>query len=424
MKWKFGKLAKDTSLLTLGMGIRAFSQGLVFIIIARSMGADGYGGFVSLIAIAGMLSGLVGFGSHVLLTRDTALNPQKFHSAWGHTLFSLAISAPIVFIVYLLLAFFILPNEIGWMPIIFIGIADLIFWPLSNVCVSAYQGFERMGRVSRIIIAPVMMRLFAAFIFLSLLMNENIQQSMLLTWSSLYLIAAMVAASYTQWLVYKDLGKPVFSNSHGFTRIKESMPFALWASSDKLYIDADKMMLARMTSLDVTGIYSAAYRLIDIFLLPLHGLIGAATPRLFQEGNKGIHHSFVYSIKLVKLPLIYSLSVGFIIYLLANFIPLILGPSFYESIEAIRYLAWIPIMILPKILLQSILASSGFQKKGMQIVLAGAVINIISNLFLIPIMGWKGAAIATYIAEISMSLIMSILLYHLINKYSLKSQAS
>ncbi len=414
MKWKFGKLAKNTSILTLGMVLRTFSQGLVFIIIARSMGADGYGGFVSLIAITGTLSGLVGFGSHVLLTRDTALDPQKFHQAWGHTLYSLAISTPIIFIAYLILAFFILPNEISWIPILFIGIADLIFWPLSNVCVSAYQGFERMGRVSRMIIVPVVMRLFVALIFLFLLINENIQQSMLLTWTSLYLIAAIVAVGYTQWMVYKDLGKPVFLNSHWFTKIKESMPFALWASSDKVYIDADKVMLARMTSLDITGIYSAAYRLVDIFLLPIHSLIGAATPRFFQEGNKGIYHALMYSIKLIKIPFTYSLSIGFIIYLSAKFTPFILGDSFNESIEAIRYLAWIPIIILPKILLQSIIASSGFQKKGMQIVLTGAVINIICNLLLIPIIGWRGAAIATYIAEISMSLVMLIFLYNLI----------
>ncbi len=423
MKLKVGKLGKDTFLLTIGMGLRAFSQGLVFIIIARSMGADGYGAFVSIIAIASMLSGLVGFGSHVLLTRDTALDQKKFNSAWGHTLLSLTISIPIIFVVYLLFAFFILPNEIGWIPILFIGIADLIFWPLSNVCVSAYQGFERMGRVSRMIIVPVMMRLLSAFIFLSLLINENIQYSMLLTWSSLYLIAAIAASSYTQWMVYKDLGKPLFLNSHWFARIKESMPFALWASSDKLYIDADKVMLTRMTSLDVTGIYSAAYRLVDIFLLPIQSLIGAATPRFFQEGSKGIHHSLIYSIKLIKIPFIYSLSIGFIIYLSADFIPFILGSSFNESIEAIRYLAWIPIIILPKILLQSILASSGFQKKGMQIVLMGAAINILSNLFLIPVMGWKGAAIATYIAEISMSFIMTLLLYHLMKKDSLLTKA-
>ena len=423
MKWKFGKLAKDTSILTLGMGLRAFSQGLVFIIIARSMGSDGYGGFVSLIAITGTLSGLVGFGSHVLLTRDTALDPQKFNQAWGNTLFSLAISIPIIFIVYLILAFFILPNEISWMPILFIGIADLIFWPLSNVCVSAYQGFERIGRVSRMIIVPVVMRLLVAFIFLFLLINENIQQSMLLTWTSLYLIAAIMAVGYTQWIVYKDLGKPLFSNHYWFSQIKESMPFALWASSDKLYIDADKVMLARMTSLDATGVYSAAYRLVDIFLLPIQSLIGAATPHFFQEGKKGIYYALIYSIKLINIPFIYSLSIGFIIYLSAEFIPFILGGSFNESIEAIRYLAWIPIIILPKILLQSILASSGFQKKGMQIVLTGAVINIVSNLLLIPIMGWKGAAIATYIAEINISLIMFIFLNYLLKKDSLQRQA-
>jgi len=419
MKWKLGKLAKDTSILTLGMGLRAFSQGLVFIIIARSMGADGYGGFVSLIAISGTLSGLVGFGSHILLIRDTALDQQKFSQAWGHTLFSLGVSAPVIFIIYLIFTLNFLPNTISLMPIIFIGFADLVFFPLSNVCVSAYQGHERMGRASRMILVPALMRLFAAFIYLALFINVNAPQTLQLTWSSLYLIAAIATTSYTQWMVNKDLGRPVFFNNHWFRRIRESMPFALWASSDKLYIDADKVMLARMTSLDVTGIYSAAYRVIDILLLPIQSLIRAASPRFFQEGNKGIKQSLVYAIKLIKPPLIYSLVISFIVYLLADFVQLLLGSSFHESIEAIRYLAWIPIVILPRFLLQNVLASSGQQQKAMQVIFIGAVINIISNLFLINIMGWKGAAIATYIAEISMSLIMSVSLYLLIKKHSL-----
>ena len=217
-------------------------------------------------------------------------------------------------------------------------------------------------------------------------------------------------------MVYNDLGKPVFLNNHWFRRIRESIPFALWASSDKLYIDADKVMLARMTSLDVAGIYSAGYRLIDILLLPIQSLIRAASPRFFQEGNKGIQQSLVYAIKLTKLPLIYSFAISFIVYLLAGFIPLFLGSNFYESIEAIRFLAWIPIIILPKFLLQNVLASAGQQKKVMLVILIGTVINIISNLFLINNMGWKGAAIATYIAEISMSLILSASIYHLIKK--------
>ena len=416
-KVRFAKLTKDTSIVTIGMGFRAISQGLVFIIIARSMGESGYGAFVSIVAIAGMLSGLVGFGSHVLLTRDTAINNKQFHQAWGNTLISTAISIPFLFSIYLVSASLILPETISWKPIIFFGIADIIFWPLNNICVSAYQGFGRMGRTSRMILVPVLSRFMVALLFLWLTWFSEFNQ--LLTWSLLYLLSAFFATTYTQWKVYMDIGRPSFPSYVSIDRIKEGLPFAIWASSDKLYIDADKVMLARMTDLDVTGVYSAAHRLVDLFLLPIQSLISAATPLFFQEGGKGIRYSLSLSVQLIKIPIIYSLLVSVVIYLIADLIPFILGEGYKESVDIIRFLAWMPMIILPKIFLQSVLASTGLQKIGMLIIIAGAIVNIIINLLLIPDFSWIGAAIATYIAEISMSALMVIIIY----QFSIKGGA-
>ena len=417
MKWKASKLTKDSSVMMLGMGIRAFSQGLVFIIIARIMGADGYGSFVSIIAISGTLSGLVGLGTHVLLTRDIAFDAKQFHKAWGQTLLSLAISVPVIFLIYILLIWLILA-DVNWSAILLIGIADLIFWPLSHICISAYQGFERIGRASRMILIPAITRLFAALVFLYLTFNSISSATLILNWAILYLCAAAIATAYAHWFIYHDIGKPLFSDSFSVNRIKESIPFSFWAISDKLYADADKVMLARMTTMDITGTYSAAYRFIDIGLIPLYGLIGAATPRFFKEGQKGIKSSIDYSLQLIKFPLMIAICISILIYFIADSIPFILGKDFTNSIEIIHMLAFMPIIILPRVFMQSILATINLQQTGMKIIFTGSLINIVCNLFMIPIWGWFGAVIETYFAEISMSASMAYTLYLQLKKYN------
>jgi len=409
MRWKASKLAKDSSLMTLGMCFRVVAQGLVFIIIARSLGTEGYGSFISIIAISGALSGMVGLGTHVLLTKDVALDSKNFSKAWGNTLLTITFSIPIIFSIYIFLIWLILPN-INWLTILFLGFADLVFLPLCNICISAYQGFERIGRASRIIIIPAISRLLAAVLFLyltTLTLNINL----ILLWALLYLSASIVAAIFTHKLVFHDIGIPLFANSFSINRIKESLPFSLWAMSDKLYADADKVMLARMTTMDITGTYSAAYRFIDLGLIPLYGLIAAATPHFFKEGHKGIKHSIAYSIKLIKVPILIAVISTILILSFADLVPLILGTAFDNSTKIIYFLAFMPIVVLPRVFMQSILSTINLQKTGMKIILTGSVINILLNLVMIPKWGWYGAVFSTYFAEISMSIGMVSIIY-------------
>ncbi len=404
MKWKPNKLVKDTSALTLGMGLRGISQGIVFIIIARTMGVDGYGAFISVLALASTLAGFIGFGSHVLLTREIALNNRQFNKAWGRTLINLGLSIPIIFFIYLLLSFFFFNNTIEWKIILIIGFAELIFWPLSNICIFAFQGFEKMRQASRLIFVPILIRLFFSLIFLSIVFHVDIKDIMFL-WAVLYLLAIILASMYSQYYVFRELGLPNFTTYTQVTmRLKESIPFSFWSVSNKLYSDADKIILTKMTTLDTTGMYSAAHRLIDLSTIPILGLIEATTPKMFKAGNTGVKQGVLYLSKIIKIPLLYAGGVSFAIYYLANFLPIVIGTQYKDSIVIIKYMSLMPLLVLPKIFLQHILATSGYQKEGMWIIILGAIINIIGNLIMIPIWGWLGAVLSTYVAEIIISI--------------------
>ena len=420
--WKPGKLARDTIVMCVGTGLRAFAQAIVFLIIARVLGVNGYGMFVAVLAIAGALSGLCGLGAHVLLVRDVACNPDNFPRSWGLTLGALRWGIPVVFLFYVAIALTVLPASIPITVIICLGIGELILWPLANVTIFAYQGYERMGRSSRMMLAPVVARLMGALVFV-VVSKESLTEPLLL-WSLFYALSGLVAVLYSHICVIRDLDRPIFPAKHQLSKyVKESLPFAFWAIAEKLYIDVDKVMLARMTTFDITGAYSAGYRFVDMAFLPLYALLNVSAPRFFRAGQAGIRSAIAYSIRLSVAPLIYSLFVGVVLFYVASLLPYLLGKEYTEVIHVSRWLAWLPVISLPRLLMQYALATSGMQRNGAVIIFSGAVVNVALNFLWISTWGWRGSVAATYVTEVLMSLLMFGLIFSKRNEFAAELQS-
>jgi O-antigen/teichoic acid export membrane protein len=403
--WKPGKLARNMVVMSFGFGLRAVAQAIVFLVIARILGVEGYGAFVAVLAIASALSGLCGLGAHVLLVRDVACSAESFSRSWGFTLAALGWGIPVVFLFYLAISQAVIPDSIPFTVIICIGIGELILWPLANATVFAYQGYEHMGRASRMMLAPVVARLVSALFFL--LVSKWLTVDPLLSWSFLYALSGLITVLYVHRCVIYDLGRPVFPAKRQLLKyVQESIPFSFWAIAEKLYVDVDKVMLARLVTLETAGIYSAAYRFVDMAFLPLYSLLNVAAPRFFRAGQTGISNAMAYSVRIFIAPFLYGIFVGVILFYGAPLLPYLTGEDYTEVIHVTRWLAWLPVMTLPRIITQYALATSGFQRIGAAIIFSGAVMNVILNCWWIPMWGWRGAAAATYAAEVLMSLLM------------------
>ena len=62
---------------------------------------------------------------------------------------------------------------------------------------------------------------------------------------------------------------------------------ALAARALTIYNDIDKIMLSKLSDLASTGVYAAAYRIIDVSLTPVRSLVAAAYPQFFRKGVPG-----------------------------------------------------------------------------------------------------------------------------------------
>ena len=69
------------------------------------------------------------------------------------------------------------------------------------------------------------------------------------------------------------LGLPKLSWPQARGEVREGFYFAASQTAQTVYNDIDKTMLARLSTLEATGIYGAAYRIIDVSFVPVSALL-------------------------------------------------------------------------------------------------------------------------------------------------------
>jgi len=404
-------LAKNTIVLSTGTGLRTLCQTFVFLILVRVLGAKDYGAYAAVLAIACSLGSLGGFGTQIVLVRDVSRNQETFNKAWGLVLASIILGTPFLLGTYLFFSWVLLPQEISWTVIILIGLAELVLAPLSAASAYAYQGHERMGRTSRLMLLPVIPRLLSALLLIVFAML--LPADMYLTaWSTLYATSALFAAVYALRLVHRDLGLPIRLN---FTELiwymRQGIAFAIGGVAQKLYVDIDKTMLASLTNLEITGSYSAGYRVVDMVTIPLRSMLTSTIPQFFRAGKQGTDSTIDYAVKLLPWPLIYAFVSGVVLFFSAKTLTFILGTGYEQAVQVLQYLAWLPLLSIPRLFIQTALSTGGLQGTVVAALALGSLSNIFLNLWLIPQSGWLGAIAATYAAEILIVTFMIVIIY-------------
>lgn len=111
-------------------------------------------------------------------------------------------------------------------------------------------------------------------------------------------------------LVTTILGRPAFKFKLLFEDLKEGFYFSISLSSQNIYNDIDKTLLTRLSTLEVSGIYAAAYRVVDVVFTPVRSLLNATYPKFFKLGIDGIYNCYQYTKKILPYALTYSVIAG------------------------------------------------------------------------------------------------------------------
>jgi O-antigen/teichoic acid export membrane protein len=379
-------LARNTVWMFLGQGLRLVIQGASFVVIARSLGASNYGAFIGAVSLAAIFSPFASMGFGNLLIQNVARDRSLFPQSWGNALLMSVVSGAILLAVVAGVARFALPSSISTALIVVVAVSDILAARITDVACLAFQSLEQMGWTARINVALSVMRLLAATTAARIWVHPTALQ-----WGFLYCTATGICAAFSVVIVTRRFGKPRVDLAKMRSELTEGFHFATGLSAQTIYNDIDKTMLPRLSTLDATGIYAAAYRLIDVAFVPVRSYAWAASPAYFRAGEQGIRSSAAYLKRLLPRAVGYALLVSVVLLASAPLIPRILGPEYARSVEALRWLALIPLMRAIHTLYGDALSTSGHQKVRMICQVLIAVINVLINLIVIPMYSWRGA---------------------------------
>jgi O-antigen/teichoic acid export membrane protein len=391
----FGALARNTLWMILGQGVRILAQVGYFVLIARILHKDGYGAFSGAVALVAVLAPFAGWGSGNLLVKNVARDPASFSRYWGRALIVSCLSAGLLILLALLLAWLILPAAVPPMMVLWVAISDLFFTRILETCCLAFQAVHSLFKTA------VLSVLFSAAKLLGvLLLLSSSGDDKLVTWSLLYLAGSAVVAVIGALWVTLELGAPRWDLADWRHEFGEGFYFATSFSAQRIYMDSDKALLTRLGSLEAAGIYTAAARIVEVAFIPVYSLLAAAYARFFTSGQQGVKGTLDLSRRLLPYALAYAAAAGVGLYVLAPVVPWLLGADFAESVTAIRWLAPVPLLMSLHRFAADSLTGAGWQATRTHIEFSVAAVNVVLNLALVPYFSWRGTAWVTLFTEL------------------------
>ena len=387
-------LARNTLWMFAGEGIRLFLQAAYFILIARSLGVGEYGAFVGAVALVALVAPFSSWGVGFLLLREVARDRSTFGRYWGAGLAITALSGCILLCLVLLVSHAVWGNSVPLKVLLLVGISDVIVVRVIDLAVRAFMAVEVLRRSAEMSIVLSATRVSAA-----LCLKFAVHTPTAMSWAFLYLLSTLAATIYSVVAVTRSLGLPSLKLRLSRAELKEGFYFAVSQASQTVYNDIDKTMLVRFGGLEATGIYGAAYRVVDAAFAPVSALVGAAAARFFRHGKSGIAGSTRFARKLLPYTAGYGLLAAAFLFVASPILPALLGKGFATASLALQWLS-------PLVLLKSIhyffadsLSAAGHQGLRASVQLGIVGLNVLLNLWLIPAYSWRGAAWASLASD-------------------------
>jgi len=380
-------LARNTGWMLVGLGLKLVIQALYFTVIARSLGAPNYGAFVGVVGLVGILSPFGTLGSGNLLVKNVARDHGKFQTNFGLALLTTISVSTILFLLVVLFSRYVLPATIPISLAMLVAASDLFGTSLILICGQAFAAFERLKWTASINALVSTLRLVAAFLLITLYHHPSALQ-----WGRFYFGSTSLSAIVALSFVFAKLGPAKLNLGRSAAELREGFYFSAGMSTATIYNDIDKAMLARLGTLEATGIYGAAYRLIDVSFAPVASLLAAAYAGFFRAGAGGISAAIQYAKPLVGRALAYASLVSVAMLVGAGIVPYVLGGQYRLTVEALRWLAILPMLRVVHVFLSDALSGAGYQGLKSLIQLGVAAFNVLINLWVIPAYSWRGAA--------------------------------
>jgi len=394
--------------------LKIFSSLLGFstsLLLARLLGASGFGAYAYAMAWIGLFSLPATLGLDRLLVRETAVYTVR--ADWPHLCGLLRFTNQAV-----LLASFILMPLAAFAGLIvmkksmfYIVLLALPIIPMTTLTLtrqSALRGLSHIipGQLPAMLIRPLcLIILIAGWPVWS---QKDLTPEIAI---ALNLGAAVIAFGVSVFLLNKMLPAPVHKSSPEIMArqwLKSAMPLLLVIGMFSINAQVGTVMLGSIFSEDAAGIYSVASGSAGFIFFSLMAMNTALAPVIAKLHATRDLVKFQQTVtKGVRLALLVSLPVAFVLTIFGDSFLLLFGPEFVQGRLALSILVLGQLINVAVGPVGMLLNMTGHERDTAKGVGVSTLINVALNALLIPIWGINGAAVATAISIITWNALLA-----------------
>ena len=389
LAWRPGGYLRASGSLFGWMLLRAAAQAAMVVLLARALGVDGYGLFVTALALSGFFSPIAGLGLGGLLLRDGAREPAALPRQLGMALALWWPAALACSVAATALLAWNLPSRLPLAALAAFALAEIGTASLLELAARVEQARHRVGVFGALQAGLILARLAALLLYAALGAVDPVG------WLWVY---AAASAIYAAFLARRLVAghRPLWPQKRDWRMARESFPFTIGALSFRLQAEFNKPLLAR-ASYGQAGSFSVAQRAVDLASLPLQALQEALWPRLYREKNFG-RRLYISGSVLILL----AMGTGVALVWGAPLLPHLLGQEFEASAALLSALAWLPTVQVLRNLINYPLTLPGNSHLLGWVYGSGAVLSVAMTTILIAAFGTQGAIMAMYANEIGL----------------------
>jgi len=383
---------RNVGWLSAERALRLLLTFVVGIYLARYLGVEHFGLYSYVLAVWGMAAAVAKLGVDEILIKDLAAGePRAFSLTLGSAFWLQVVSSVLTIALICGIAAYSDGNEGLLLTVAALG---LFFQPLQTI--DAYFRARVAGKYSSCAGA------------IQVLISSGLKLAMIYLGADLIWFIAVVALDsvllgFSLLALYLNRGLPSFFRAFNLRTaigiVSRSWHLVLAGLAITLYMRIDQVMLKALIGEYDTGLYSAAVRVSEaVNVIPLV-VVGALFPALVNSSKENSEKFREQALVLFEVLFVASLVVAVLLSFYApEVIVLLYGSAFVGSSDILAIHVWsIPFVFLG-VASGRWLVAKDLTRFLMLRSIAGAVLNVGMNLFLIPRYGAAGAAIATVVS--------------------------
>ncbi len=398
-------ITKNTSWLLFSDILTKALSFFLTILIARYLGVSDFGVYGFVLAFVGLFAFLPDFGLSTLLNREVAYDKDQAKKYLENFI---VVKLIIGLFTFLIIAVIInsIDKPVNVVNLVYLGVVFILLDSYALFFRAVFRAFEKMEYegIVRIVRNICLLSLGIFAIYQNLGIFGIIVAFVLSTALELILSLYLITKYFTKFTINLD-------SKFCFNCLKSASFFLISSVLMTLYFKIDITMLSILADDQKVGLYNSAY----YFVILMNIIPSVFLPSIFPIFSKK-HEDLSYIKKLYTraLAILVLVSVVMTLILLIfskDIITLFYGNEYSSAVESFRILVVAGGIIIFDRIGIDLLNAIKKQKVNTFIMGICAFLNVILNLFLIPVYYETGAAIATLITEIFLLVLLMIFTY-------------